>query len=329
MKPIGIIANPSSGKDIRRLVAHGSVFDNNEKVNIVRRLLAAMDCLGVEKVYIMPESYQIGPRAKDELDLSLEASFLDMEVNGDQDDSTRAAGIMAELGVACIITLGGDGTNRVVAKACGDAPLIPISTGTNNVFPQMVEGTLAGMAASAIASGAVSVQGTSRRVPRLEIHRGEELVDIALVDLVVADDGFTGSRAIWEVSSLREIFLTRAQPANIGFSSIGGQLCPLPPNSGKALYLKVGPKGCLVRAPIAPGLLCSLPVADHRVFESGEDIPLSNTPCMIALDGEREMNVQAGDKLSIRLNPNGPVVLDIEKILEKAAEKGFFVVDGE
>jgi hypothetical protein len=27
---VGIIANPSSGKDIRRLVAHGSVFNNNE-----------------------------------------------------------------------------------------------------------------------------------------------------------------------------------------------------------------------------------------------------------------------------------------------------------
>ena len=34
MKPIGIIANPASGKDIRCLVAHGSVFDNVEKSNI-------------------------------------------------------------------------------------------------------------------------------------------------------------------------------------------------------------------------------------------------------------------------------------------------------
>jgi len=32
LKPIGIIPNPASGKDIRRLVAYGSVFDNNEKV---------------------------------------------------------------------------------------------------------------------------------------------------------------------------------------------------------------------------------------------------------------------------------------------------------
>ena len=32
---VGIIANPASGKDIRRLVAFGSVFDNEEKVSIV------------------------------------------------------------------------------------------------------------------------------------------------------------------------------------------------------------------------------------------------------------------------------------------------------
>ncbi|WP_222927512.1 hypothetical protein [Biomaibacter acetigenes] len=36
MKSIGIIANPASGKDIRRLVAHATIIDNNEKVNIVK-----------------------------------------------------------------------------------------------------------------------------------------------------------------------------------------------------------------------------------------------------------------------------------------------------
>jgi predicted polyphosphate/ATP-dependent NAD kinase len=39
MRRGGIIANPAAGKDIRRLVAHGSTFDNNEKVNIVHRVL--------------------------------------------------------------------------------------------------------------------------------------------------------------------------------------------------------------------------------------------------------------------------------------------------
>ena len=43
---------------------------------------------------------------------------------------------MKELNVSCIVTLGGDGTNRVVAKGCGSVPILPISTGTNNVFPK-------------------------------------------------------------------------------------------------------------------------------------------------------------------------------------------------
>jgi predicted polyphosphate/ATP-dependent NAD kinase len=47
MATVGIIANPASGKDIRRLVAHGSVFNNLEKVNIVRRALLGLQAIGV------------------------------------------------------------------------------------------------------------------------------------------------------------------------------------------------------------------------------------------------------------------------------------------
>ncbi|MBP2666785.1 MAG: kinase, partial [Firmicutes bacterium] len=39
---VGIIANPASGKDIRRLVAYGTIFDNQEKANIVRRLILSL-----------------------------------------------------------------------------------------------------------------------------------------------------------------------------------------------------------------------------------------------------------------------------------------------
>ena len=38
---VGIIANPMSGRDIRRLVAKASVFPNAEKTNMVLRLIAA------------------------------------------------------------------------------------------------------------------------------------------------------------------------------------------------------------------------------------------------------------------------------------------------
>ena len=42
MKTVGIVANPASGKDVRRLVARASVFDNQEKQAIVKRALAGI-----------------------------------------------------------------------------------------------------------------------------------------------------------------------------------------------------------------------------------------------------------------------------------------------
>src|SRR5438067_1802631 len=169
---VGIIANPASGRDIRRLVAHGTVFDNNEKTAIVRRVLLGLEAVGIRRVAYMPEhDFGILPRAITGLHghpLQLEASPLEMPVLGTSADSTRAAQLLAELGAGCIITLGGDGTNRVVAKGCGTVPLIPISTGTNNVFPTFLEGTLAGMAASLIALEG-GEHSTLRRVPWLEL----------------------------------------------------------------------------------------------------------------------------------------------------------------
>ncbi len=57
MKPVGIIPNPDSGKDIRRSVAYGSVFDNNEKVNIVKRVILGLDSMGVEETAFMPDFF--------------------------------------------------------------------------------------------------------------------------------------------------------------------------------------------------------------------------------------------------------------------------------
>jgi hypothetical protein len=91
--------------------------------------------MGVAEVFLMPESAGIGRLALDRLKVSLKASTLDMRLENTQDDSTRAAAMMREMGTACIITLGGDGTNRVVSKGCGDTPLLSVATGTNNAAP--------------------------------------------------------------------------------------------------------------------------------------------------------------------------------------------------
>ncbi len=324
MQPIGIIANPASGKDIRRLVAFGSVFDNNEKVNIVRRLLLGLDAVGPGDVLFMPDYFGIGVRALDNLDLGLKAGFLDMDMEGTQDDSTRAAARLNELGAACIITLGGDGTNRAVAKACGDTPLLPISTGTNNVFPSMMESTLAGIAAGLLRIHPSYGETSVHRAPRLEIRNGSELVDLALVDVVTSAPGFIASRALWDVSSNKEIFLARFDAGHIGFSSVGGHL-GLDPKPGQGLHLVVGEGGGQVLAPIAPGLIRRVNIQSFRLIDPGQDIPIQPAPGLAALDGERELVVKAGDRYRIGLSLEGPRVVDASATIRRAAAEGFFV----
>ncbi|MCC5909752.1 MAG: NAD(+)/NADH kinase [Clostridiaceae bacterium] len=135
MPSIGIIANPASGKDIRRLVSHATVIDNHEKVNIVKRIILGAQACGVKKIYIMPDTFNIGYKAIDSLyyskELTSKVEVLSMKLQANFQDTTYAAKMMTEMKVGCILVLGGDGTNRAVAKVIKDMPLISISTGTN------------------------------------------------------------------------------------------------------------------------------------------------------------------------------------------------------
>ena len=328
MRPVGIIANPASGKDIRRLIASGTVVTNQEKINIIIRMVKAMDALGIEQVFIMPDPSHIGQRViaevVDELAVT-RVTILEMPyILGTWKDSLRASAKMHELDFAAIIVMGGDGTSRVVAKACGDIPLVPVSTGTNNVFPQMVEGTLAGLGAGAIATGKVDIDKGCYRAPTLELRdKAGELVDTALVDLVVVDAMDTGSRAVWDPDSIRKLFLTRAHPAEIGLSSIGGWLHPLEKVGEAALHVVLGEEGqTRVTAPIAPGLLCDVNAVSHTLFDEDTPLPISHTPCTIALDGEREVVLSKRDRMTVHFNRRGPLVVDLHRTLAEAARIG-------
>src|SRR5881227_731672 len=124
---------------------------------------------------------------------TLQAFPLSMPVLATSADSTRAAEMLASMGAGCIITLGGDGTNRAVTRGCGAVPLVPISTGTNNVFPTFLEGTIAGMAAGLVASG-IRDERMIKREPRLEVCINSMAIESALVDVVVSSLPFVGAR---------------------------------------------------------------------------------------------------------------------------------------
>ncbi|KUK14413.1 MAG: NAD(+)/NADH kinase [Synergistetes bacterium] len=326
MSRIGIIANPASGKDIRRLVAHGSVFDNNEKVNIVKRMLSVFEEVGIKEVIFMPDYFQIGWRALKSLGkVNMEVGIIDMDVEFTQNDSTKAASILERCGVDCLITLGGDGTNRVVAKGlspCSEVPLLPISTGTNNVFPYMVEGTVAALAAAAIAKGVVGKEEGCYRAKRVELLRGGDVVDIALVDLVALDCSFIGSKAIWHPEEIKEVFSTVAKPDSIGASSIAGYLIPTDELDDRGIYVKLGEAGKKLYAPLVPGVVKEVFVESFSEIPLDEKYKLSLSRGVIALDGEREIEFSE-ENWEVRVTRNGPLVIDIKKTLKLASERRF------
>lgn len=336
---VGVVANPLSGRDIRRLVAKASVFPTAEKANMVQRMLTAFGAAGVERALVNTDLGGVsagvlrGLRTRRPSDPAWpEVEFLETErITQTAGDTVTAVREMCAAGARVIVCLGGDGTARVAAAACGDTPLLALSTGTNNAFPRMREATVAGLAAGLIASGAVeSAAPHVRRVPVLEITAAGR-TEIALVDVAVTAAGHVGSRAVWDPATLTELYCTFAEPDGIGLSSVPGLLCPSLRTDPDGVALRLGdPADCptVVRAPIAPGLVADVGVRDWRRFPSGTQHRIEARRGVIAVDGEREIEFRADQaRPTVRLRPDGPWCVDVPAVLATAAGTGLFTND--
>lgn len=316
---VGLIANPAAGRDIRRLTAHASIVPNHEKAAVVRRVLHGLAAAGVDLVMYLADNAGIVDAAVGGATPPVPMDALPHRAHGLASDSTDAARLLATAGVGAIVTLGGDGTNRAVAAGCGDVPLVAISTGTNNVVPTMVDGTVAGLAAGLVAGGAVAAEQVAPRTKRVEVTAGEA-TDFALIDAAACVDAFVGARAVWDPGRVRALVLTRAAPWSVGLSAIGGQLDPLGPDEPAALYVELGP-GHEVMATIAPGVVAKVAVAGWRRLELGEPVSVGAGARTLALDGERELVVR--DSLATAaVTSTGPRLVDIRATLRAAAASG-------
>jgi len=250
----------------------------------------------------------------------MEVEILSMRILGDWRDTLEATKIMKDQ-VNAIIVIGGDGTNRVVAKASDNVPIMPISTGTNNVFPYMIEATIAAEAVAAIATGIVKSEEGTYKAKRVEIFEDGELKDIALIDAAATMHSFVGSRAVWKPEYLKEIVVSICLPSNIGLSSISGIIKEIREDEDLGLYVELG-EGKKIRAPIAPGVLREVSIKSYRTLELGEEVEIKTTPSLFALDGEREVEVEG--EVTARVTRNGPRVIDYQKTLKIATGRGFF-----
>ncbi len=322
MSIFGIVANPASGKDVRRLVARASVFDNQEKQAIVGRVIVGAKAAGaVECAYLDDANGIVAGAIRDSSGLT--AKPVDATRMRSALDTISAARALKEAGCAVVITLGGDGTNRAFCLGWPDAPLIPISTGTNNVFPRLVEATIAGAAAGLIASGKVALKEVAEQRKIIRVAVSEQRSDLALIDAVLSRERFVGARALLAPELLDTALLTCAEPAAVGITAIGGLLRPVSQTEDHGLLLKFGPGGDRIQAPIAPGLYKPAEVAQCRLVRFDEEISVAG-PGVLAFDGERDRVLAPGVTAKLRVERSGPHVVIIERALELASRRGVF-----
>jgi len=247
--------------------------------------------------------------------------FVDMHLADDAGDSVRAARAMAEAGVRLIVVLGGDGTHRVVAGAVPGMPLATLSSGTNNVFPDLREATVTGLAAALFATGRVPAAVALRPNKCLQVSVGARS-EIALVDVCVTRIAHVGARAVWTADSIAELFVSVAAPDAIGLSSIAAMVEPVGRDEPAGAYVRCGEGKRHVRAAIAPGLLSRIGVIDAGRMVPGVDYRLVTRRGSIALDGEREIELLDGEQAVVRLSLDGPPTLDVPATLAEAVRLG-------
>jgi predicted polyphosphate/ATP-dependent NAD kinase len=204
-------------------------------------------------------------------------------------------------------------------------PLATLSTGTNNAFPERREATLVGMAAALVATGRVPPDLSLRSNKVLHV-RGVSVDERALVDVAVSREPLLGARAVGDGGTLSELFVSFAEPNVIGLSAIAGLLRPVARGEPSGVRVRFGP-GKRLWAPILPGALEAVSVAGVEVLHPGRRIPLPPVTGTLALDGEREIEFDAGSGLSVELRLDGPRTVAVEAVLAYAARHGL-LVDG-
>lgn len=332
MSKVGIIANPVSARDIRRIISHAGNLPINDRANIVLRLLTGLAAVGVDEVVIMPENggirtqlmRTIGREERIGTKRFPKVSYLRMPVTCTAEDSAEAARQMHALEVGAIVVLGGDGTNRVVASHCGNIPIAGVSTGTNNAFPELREPTITGLAVGLAVTRKVPPEHAFSYNKRLEVSVND-IREIALVDVAVVAERYVGARAIWKTDSFRDLFVTFGSPDGIGMSSIVGLLAPvdrLVPEGRRVRLVPMSQARTSIFAPIAPGLIEQVGIGSvEKIMPDTIYLP-SVSAGTLALDGERELTFSETDEVSIRLQTDAFRTINVLNCMTYAAKHG-------
>ena len=327
MAHVGLIVNPSAGRDIRRLTGGASVVDNYAKRRVAECVLGGLTAVfDPPSVGVMPDRVGIADHAVGEAPAAVDAAAIEMSIEETAADTRNAAARFREDADA-VVVLGGDGTTRDVAGEIGDVPVVSVSTGTNNVVPSPVDGTVAGAAAAAVATDRVDADAVTHRHGRIDAESdgvsGRKRVT-GLATVGITDRPFVGTRAIIDPTELLGGVVSRAHPADIGLPSVAGGLDPIDPDDPGGAALRLGDPDTApesVRAVLAPGMTTTIGIEEHTRLDPGESATFDVVDAVVGADGEREIEL-ADATVTMTLSADGPRLVEAEETLRVAAEAG-------
>ena len=335
---VGVIANPLAGTDVRRLASPAGHTSNAAKVAIIERVVRAAIDVGAPRVLVADDAGGLGARAAAAVGTVGAVELRAEPATGTRLDTLAAARRMWKEGCVVVVVLGGDGTCRDAAIGWPGIPMIAVSTGTNNVFPDVVDAVAAGTAAGLVATGRVPVGAVSRPAKRLVVHvtgggdagTGTGEPHIALVDVALIDIAAVGARAVLDGSRVRAVVAAISSPSACGLSSIAGRVAPLDADDPDGVVVRLAasagaPVPRRVRVALVPGAFTTVGVASVERLPRG-GVAHFDGPGVLAFDGERDVVVSAGSVVSVTIDDGGPVRIDVERAVRLGAQRHAFDV---
>ncbi|QGA68960.1 ATP-NAD kinase family protein [Sulfolobus sp. E11-6] len=318
MSSVGIIINPESGRDIRRLVAKASFISNYTKIDAIKRFLYGLNIASsVDEVVFMPDFYGLSLDIISDIshDVKFKLRTLEMTIENTADDTINASKYMVESGVDVIVSAGGDGTLRAVYKGAGDkVPILGLSLGTNNVLGALYEPTILGMMLGLLLKDNF-ISNAVERTKTIKLFVNNEFRNLALVDLTLIEGWYVGARAIWDEYSLRYAFISKGEFGDVGISSIASLSRPITFQDDLGLMVKFGLGGIKINAVLAPGLVKEVFIDEINTLKLAQEVHIPSHNYVIAFDGEREMTVNSKDEVMVRIDRDGPLLVNISKSL--------------
>mgnify|MGYP003635303554 CR=1 FL=1 len=276
--------------------------------------------MGATRIFLGNEPFRINERAIENLPQRDSIEILEYPLTHTATDTAVMTSKMWDAGCRTFIVLGGDGTSRIVAKNLPDAVILPLSTGTNNVFPIFCEASIAGAAAGLIASRRLKAENHCYRCKQIHVRVNGVETDLALVDAILLENDALGSLMPFGADNIRQVYLARAEPAAVGISPIGGYLRTCRATDPFGVKVDCHPDAPdHVRVPLSPGLYGNIGIIGHGEMELGQSYVVKGSG-ILAFDGDRTLQISESDCVEVSVRQDGPWIIEPGKILETAAE---------